>query len=54
MGTMQYSIKGYIMVTLSEDGNQRTIVYALSIADARRILKQDTGLDWYFKGYTNN
>ncbi len=54
MSTMQTSVKGYVMVTLSEDGNQKTIVQALSIADARRILKQQTGLDWYFKGYTEN
>ena len=51
MSTMQYSVKGYVMVTLSQDGNQKTIVHALSIADARSILKQQTGLDWYFKGY---
>ena len=54
MGTMQYSIKGYVMVTLSKDGNQKAIVQALSIAEAKRILKQETGLDWYFKGYTDN
>ncbi len=54
MGTTQYSVKGYVMVTLSKDGNQKTTVYALSIADAQRILKQETGLDWYFKGYTEN
>ena len=54
MGTMQTSIKGYVMVTLSEDGNKKTIIHALSIADARRILKQETGLDWYFKGYADN
>ena len=54
MGTMQTSIKGYIMVTLSKDGNQKTTVQALSIADAKCILKQHTGLDWYFKGYENN
>ena len=54
MGTMQTSIKGYIMVTTSKDGNQKTIVQALSIADARCILKQKTGIDWYFKGYENN
>lgn len=54
MSTMQYSIKGYKMVTLSKDGNQKTIVFALSIADAQRILKQQTSLDWYFKGYTEN
>ena len=54
MGTMQTSIKGYVMVTLSKDGNQKTIAYALSIAEAQRILKQETGLDWYFKGYTDN
>ena len=54
MGTMQTSIKGYKMVTLSKDGNQKIIVYALSIADATRILKQKTGLDWYFKGYVEN
>ena len=54
MSTMQTSIKGYIMVTLSKDGNQKTIVYALSIAEARRILKQQTSLDWYFKGYIEN
>ena len=49
-----YSVKGYVMVTLSKDGNQKTIVYALSISDARSILKQQTGLDWYFKGYAEN
>ena len=54
MSTMQYAIKGYVMVTLSKDGNQKTIVYALSIAEAQRILKQETGLDWYFKGYADN
>ncbi len=54
MSTMQTSIKGYKMVTLFKDGNQKTIVYALSIKDAQRILKQDTGLDWYFKGYADN
>ena len=54
MSTMQTSVKGYVMVTLSEDGNQKTIMYALSIADARRILKQQTSLDWYFKGYAEN
>ena len=54
MGTMQTSIKGYIMVTLAKDNNQRTIVQALSIAEAKRILKQETGLDWYFKGYAEN
>ena len=59
MSTMQYSVKGYsvkgyIMVTLSKDGNQRTILQALSIAEARSILKQQTSLDWYFKGYTEN
>lgn len=54
MSTMQLSVKGYIMVTLSKDGNQKTIVHALSIAEARRILKQETGLDWYFKGYEEN
>ncbi len=51
---MSYSVKGYVMVTLSKDGNQKTVVQALSIADAKRILKQETGLDWYFKGYTEN
>ena len=40
MSTMQTSVKGYIMVTLSKDGNQKAIVHALSIADAQRILKQ--------------
>ena len=54
MGTMQTSIKGYKMVTLSKDGNKKIIVHALSIADATRILKQETGLDWYFKGYAEN
>ena len=54
MNTMQTSIKGYVMVTTSKDGNQKTIVHALSIAEARRILKQETGLDWYFKGYEEN
>lgn len=54
MSTMQTSIKGYIMVTTSKDGNQKTIVQALSIAEAKRILKQQTSLDWYFKGYTGN
>ena len=54
MSTMQTSIKGYVMVTTAKDGNQKTIVYALSIADARRILKQETSLDWYFKGYAEN
>ncbi len=54
MGTTQYSVKGYIMVTLSKDGNQKTIVQALSIAEAKRILKQQTSLDWYFKGYEEN
>ena len=54
MSTMQFSVKGYVMVTASKDGNQKTIVHALSIAEARRILKQETNLDWYFKGYTEN
>ena len=54
MSTMQFSVKGYVMVTTSKDGNQKTIIYALSIAEARRILKQETGLDWYFKGYAEN
>ena len=54
MQTNDYSVKGYVMVTLSKDGNQKTIVQALSIADARRILKQETSLDWYFKGYAEN
>ena len=54
MRTMQTSVKGYIMVTASKDGNQKTIVQALSIAEAKRILKQQTSLDWYFKGYTGN
>ena len=54
MGTMQTSFKGYVMVTLSKDGNQKTIVHALSIAEGRRILKQHTGLEWYFKGYTGD
>ncbi len=49
-----YSVKGYVMVTASKDGNQKTIVQALSIAEARRILKQQTSLDWYFKGYAEN
>lgn len=49
-----YSVKSYIMVTLAKDGNQKTIVQALSIADAGRILKQQTGLDWYFKGYAED
>ncbi len=54
MSTMQTSVKGYVMVTASKDGNQKTIVCALSIPDAKRILKQETGLDWYFKGYEEN
>ena len=54
MSTMQTSVKGYIMVTTSKDGNQKTTIYALSIAEARRILKQQTSLEWYFKGYTEN
>ena len=54
MSTMQTSIKGYVMVTLSKDGNQKTIVQALSIKEAKRILKQQTSLDWYFKGYEDN
>ena len=54
MSTMTYSVKGYAMVTASKDGNQKTIIYALSIAEAQRILKQQTGMDWYFKGYTEN
>lgn len=54
MSTIQYSVKGYIMVTLSKDGNQKTTVQALSIAEAKRILKQQTNLDWYFKGYAEN
>ena len=54
MSTMQTSVKGYVMVTLFKDGNQKTIVQALSIAEAKRILKQQTSLDWYFKGYTEN
>ena len=54
MSTMQTSIKGYIMVTTSKDGNQKTTVHALSIAEAKRILKQETSLDWYFKGYAEN
>ena len=54
MSTMQFSVKGYIMVTTSQDGNQKTIVQALSIQDAKRTLKQQTGLDWYFKGYEEN
>ncbi len=54
MSTMQTSIKGFVMVTLSKYGNQKTTVYALSIKDAGRILKQQTGLDWYFKGYADN
>ena len=54
MSTMQTSIKGYVMATLSTDGNKKTIVYALSIKDAQRILKQQTSLDWYFKGYEEN
>ena len=52
MSTMQTSVQGYIMVTTSKDGSQKTVVYALSIAEAQRILYQETGLDWYFKGYT--
>ena len=51
MSTMQTSIKGYVMVTLSQDGNKKTVVQALSIKDGKRILKQQTGLEWYFKGY---
>ena len=54
MSTMQTSVKGYIMVTTAKDGNQKTIVHALSIAEAKRILKQQTSLDWYFKGHTGN
>ena len=54
MRTMQTSVKGYVMVTTSKDGNQKTIVHALSIQEAKRILKQQTSLDWYFKGYTVN
>ena len=54
MRKMQTSIKGYVMVTLSQDGNQKTIVHALSIQDAKRTLKQETNLDWYFKGYAEN
>ena len=54
MSTMQTSVKGYIMVTASKNGNQKTIVQALSIAEAKRILKQQTSLDWYFKGHTGN
>ena len=54
MRTMQTSVKGYVMVTTSKDGNQKTIVQALSIQDAKRILKQETSLDWYFKGYEEN
>lgn len=54
MSTMQTSVKGYVMITTSKDDNQKTIVQALSIAEAKRILKQETGLDWYFKGYTGN
>ncbi len=54
MSTMQTSVKGYVMVTTSKDGNQKTVVQALSIADAKRILKQETSLDWYFKGYEEN
>ena len=54
MSTMQTSIKGYVMATASKDGNQKTIVHALSIAEAKRTLKQQTSLDWYFKGYTEN
>ena len=46
-----YSVKGYVMVTTSEYGNQKAIIQALSIAEAKRILKQQTNLDWYFKGY---
>lgn len=51
---MQTSVKGYIMVTTSKDSNQKTTVQALSIAEAKRILKQQTSLDWYFKGYAEN
>ena len=54
MSTMQTSVKGYIMVTTSKDGNQKTIVQALSIADAKSILKQKTDIEWHFKGYENN
>ena len=54
MSTMQTSVKGYVMVTTAKDGNQKTIVQALSIAEAKRILKQQTSLDWYFKGYAEN
>ena len=51
---MQTSIKGYVMVTLAKDGNQKTIVHALSIQEAKGILKQQTSLEWYFKGYEEN
>ena len=54
MGTMQLSVKGYVMATLSKYGNQKTVVHALSIKDAQRTLKKETGLDWYFKGYTGD
>ena len=54
MSTTQISIKGYVMVTLSKYGNKKTVVQALSIKDGRRILKQQTGLDWYFKGYAED
>ena len=54
MSTMQTSVKGYVMVTTAKDGNQKTIIQALSIAEAKRIIKQQTSLDWYFKGYTEN
>ncbi len=54
MSTRQTSVKGYVMVTTSKDGNQKVIVYALSISDAKRILKQETSLDWYFKGHAEN
>ena len=54
MSTMQTSVKGYVMVTTSKDGKQQTTVHALSISEAKRILKQQTSLDWYFKGYEEN
>ena len=54
MSTMQSAFKGYIMVTLSKNNKKKAVVYALSIKDAQRTLKKETGLDWYFKGYTGD
>lgn len=54
MNANKYSVKSYVMVTTSEYGNQKAIIQALSIADAKHILKQQTGYNWYFKGYAEN